>query len=70
MDMSITMIGQTFNSLSYYRRRNALMTKMGAKKKLKGRSSKVIVGARTKIKCILEQLKRIKNNKEAKKLFF
>lgn len=35
MDMYITMMGQVFNSLSYYKRRNALVTIMGDKKKMK-----------------------------------
>ena len=35
MDMCITMMGQVFNSLSYYKRRNALVTIMGDKKKMK-----------------------------------
>ena len=39
MDMSIAMIGQAFNSLSYYRRRNALMAIMGDKNKVKNRMS-------------------------------
>ena len=35
MDMTITMIGQAFNSVSYYRRRNALMSLMENAKKVK-----------------------------------
>ena len=35
MDMSITMISQAFNSLPYYRRRNALIATVGDKKKVK-----------------------------------
>ena len=35
MDMYITLMGQVFNSLSYYKRRNVLVTIMGDKKKMK-----------------------------------
>ena len=35
MDMPITMLGQVFNSLFYYRHRNTLMTIMDDKKKVK-----------------------------------
>ena len=35
IDIFITMIEQTFNSLFYHRCRNALMARMGVKKKVK-----------------------------------
>ena len=36
MDMTVTLLGQAFNALSYYRRRNALMTILrGDKKRVK-----------------------------------
>lgn len=35
MEMAVTLLGQAFNSVSYYRRRNVLMTLMKEKKKVK-----------------------------------
>lgn len=55
MDMSVTMLGQAFNSLTYYRRCNALST--------------ILNGDKSKVKDILKENKKIFQEDSSQRLF-
>ena len=55
LDMSVTMLGQAFNSISYYRRRNALMNVLG--------------GDKAKVKDVMKENKEILEDNSSQRLF-
>ena len=55
MDMTVTMLGQAFNTISYYRRRNAL--------------SSILKGDKTKVKNMMKENKEILQEDSSNRLF-